>query len=275
MDIEQTILLGIIQGLTEFLPISSSGHLVIFQHLIGLKNPELLLDISLHLGTLLAVLIFFWTDVKMMITESAGYIATALWKGRRGEQASEIRQFPHAALAFWIFLGIIPTALIGIIFGSLFHEAFGSTLIVGIMLMVTGTILGVSRLIPDYFTTKKKIGLISAVAVGLAQGAAITPGISRSGTTIVCGLFCGLDRDLAGRFSFLISIPAIIGALVLKFDMTEVAEIGYIPFLTGIATSFLVGLLALKITMAFVRGGKLHYFFPYCFLAGTVAIFVT
>jgi len=274
MDIEQTILLGIIQGLTEFLPISSSGHLVIFQHLIGLKNPELLLDISLHLGTLLAVLIFFWTDVKMMITESAGYIAAVLWKGKSGGQASEIHQFPHAALTLWIFIGIIPTALIGIIFGSYFHKMFGSTLIVGIMLMVTGTILAVSRLIPDYFTTKKKIGLISAMAVGLAQGAAITPGISRSGATIVCGLFCGLDRDLAGRFSFLISIPAIIGALVMKFDMTEVAEIGYIPFLTGIATSFLVGLSALKITMDFVRSGKLYYFFPYCFLAGIVAIFI-
>ena len=274
MNIEQTIFLGIIQGLTEFLPISSSGHLVIFQHLIGLKNPELLLDISLHLGTLLAVLIFFRADVKMMITESAGYIATVLRKGKHGGQVSKIRQSPHAALTFWILIGIIPTALIGIIFGSYFHKMFGSTLIVGIMLMVTGTILAVSRLIPDYFTTKKKIGLISAMAVGLAQGAAITPGISRSGATIVCGLFCGLDRDLAGRFSFLISIPAIIGALVMKFDMTELAEIGYIPFLTGIITSFLVGLLALKITMAFVRRGKLYYFFPYCFLAGIVAIFI-
>lgn len=274
MNIEQTIFLGIIQGLTEFLPISSSGHLVIFQHLIGLKNPELLLDISLHLGTLLAVLIFFRADVKMLITESAGYIATVLRKGKHGGQVSEIRQFPHAALTFWILIGIIPTALIGIIFGSFFHEMFGSTLIVGIMLMVTGTILAFSRLIPDYFTTKKKIGLISAMAVGLAQGVAITPGISRSGTTIVCGLFCGLDRDLAGRFSFLISIPAILGALVMKFDMTELAEIGYIPFLTGIITSFLVGLFALKITMDFVRRGKLYYFFPYCFLAGIAAIFI-
>jgi undecaprenyl-diphosphatase len=274
MGIEQTILLGIIQGLTEFLPISSSGHLVIFQHLIGLKDPELLLDISLHLGTLLAVLIFFWTDVKMMITESAGYIAAVFRKGKRGGRASEIHQFPHAALSFWIVLSVIPTALIGIIFDSLFHEMFGSTLIVGIMLIITGTILGVSRLIPDHFTTRGKIGLISAMAVGLAQGVAITPGISRSGATIVCGLFCGLNRDLAGRFSFLISIPAIIGALVMKFDMTGVAEIGYIPFLTGIVTSFLVGLFALKITMDFVRGGKLHYFVPYCLLAGIVAIFV-
>ncbi len=294
MNTEQTIFLGIIQGLTEFLPISSSGHLVIFQHLIGLKNPELLLDISLHVGTLLAVLMFFRAEIKMMITESIDFVRKSFWKGKparlslprpprpakrdgqgaTSEQDSEIQQPPHAALTFRILIGSIPTALIGVIFNLLFHEMFGSTCLVGFMLIVTGAILGASRLIPDHFTKRKEVGLISAMAIGLAQGAAIIPGISRSGATIVCGLFCGLNRDMAGRFSFLLSIPAIVGASVLKFDMIKITEIGLIPFLAGIVVSFLVGIIALKITMDMLRKGNLYYFSPYCLLAGILAIFI-
>ncbi len=282
--------MGIIQGLTEFLPISSSGHLVIFQHLIGLKDPELLLDIALHVGTLLAILIFFRADIKMMITESIGFVRkfcklTRLklprppWKrercGQGGTSGQVSAQSPHAALTFRILIGTIPTALIGVIFNSFFHEMFGSTRLVGFMLIVTGAILGASRLIPDYFTKRKEVGLISAMAVGLAQGVAIIPGISRSGATIVCGLFCGLNRDMAGRFSFLLSIPAIVGASVLKFDMIKITEIGLIPFLAGIVVSFLVGLIALKITMDMLRKGHLYYFSPYCLLAGILALFIT
>jgi undecaprenyl-diphosphatase len=282
MNIGHTIFLGIIQGLTEFLPISSSGHLVIFQHLVGLKDPELLLDISLHIGTLLAILVFFWSDIRAMVTDCGAYLGDLLWKrktsglplnGMNG-QVDEARELPYARLTYWVILGTIPTALIGILFRQLFHQMFGSTLVVGVMLMVTGTILGVSRLIPDRAIKKKGIGMFTALAVGVAQGAAITPGISRSGITIVCGLLCGLDRELAGRFSFLIAIPAIIGALVMQFDMTELGEIGYAPFVTGILISFVTGLIALKITMNYVKKGKLHYFLPYCFLAGIVALVI-
>jgi len=271
MIIKQTIFLGIIQGLTEFLPISSSGHLVLFQHLIGLKNPELLLDISLHVGTLLAVLIFFRADIKMMITETIGFVRKV---SRERKSIREIQQYSHAALTFWILIGSIPAAFIGVIFSSFFQKMFGSPFFVGIMLIVTAIFLGASRFIPDYFTKSGKVGLVSAIAIGFAQGAAIIPGISRSGATIVCGLFCGLNRDMAGRFSFLLSIPAIIGAYVLKFDMTEITEIGFIPFMAGILVSFLVGLIALKITMDILRKGNLYYFSPYCFLAGIAAFFI-
>jgi len=271
MDVEQTIFLGIIQGLTEFLPISSSGHLVIFQHLIGLKNPELLLDISLHVGTLLAVLIFFWADIKMMIYESIGLVGNLFQKQN---SISKIQQSPHAALIVWIITGTIPTALIGILFSFFVQKMFGAPFFVGFMLIVTGVILGASRFIPDHFTKKSHVGLMVSIAVGIAQGAAIIPGISRSGATIVCGLFCGLNRELAGRFSFLLSIPAIIGATIVKFDMTTITEIGFIPFFAGIFISFLVGLIALKITMNMVRKGNLYYFSPYCLLAGIVAIFI-
>jgi len=271
MDIEKTIFLGIIQGLTEFLPISSSGHLVIFQNLIGLKNSELLLDISLHVGTLLAVLIFFRADIKMMIYEGIGLISTVF---RKENPSSKIQQFPHAALIVWIITGTIPTALIGILFSSFVQKMFVAPFFVGFMLIVTGIILGASRFIPDHFTKKNHVGLMVSIAVGIAQGVAIIPGISRSGATIICGLFCGLNRELAGRFSFLLSIPAIIGATILKFDITEITEIGFMPFFAGIFVSFLVGLIALKITMNMVRKGNLYYFSPYCLLAGIVAIFI-
>ncbi|MFO8165200.1 MAG: undecaprenyl-diphosphate phosphatase [Desulfatiglandales bacterium] len=272
MNIEQTIFLGIIQGLTEFLPVSSSGHLVIFQHLIGLTNPELLLDISLHVGTLLAVLIFFRTDIKMIIYESVALIGSRF---RKQNPNNKIQQLPYAALGLWIVIGTIPTALIGILFSSFFQKMFGSAFFVGFMLIATGTLLGASRFIPDDFAKKNHPGLIASIFIGIAQGAAIIPGISRSGATIVCGLFCGLNRDLAGRFSFLLSIPAIIGASIVQFDMTKVHEIGFMPFFTGMFVSFLVGIAALKITMNMVRKGNLYYFAPYCFLAGIVAIFIT
>jgi len=146
MDVEQTIFLGIIQGLTEFLPISSSGHLVIFQHLIGLKNPELLLDISLHVGTLLAVLIFFLADIKMMIYEGIGFGKNLFQKEKKS--SSKIQQFPHAMLVAWIIIGTIPTALIGIFFSSFFQKMFGSPFFVGFMLIVTGAIFGSEQVYP-------------------------------------------------------------------------------------------------------------------------------
>lgn len=272
MDIEQTIFLGIIQGLTEFLPISSSGHLVIFQHLIGLKNPEMLLDISLHVGTLLAVLIFFRSDIIMIINESIGLLGNLFQKQN---PTTKSRPFTHAALGLWIVIGSIPTVLIGILFSSSFQKMFGSAFFVGFMLIATGILLGASRFIPEDFTKKTHLGVTLSIAIGVAQGIAIIPGISRSGATIVCGLFCGLNRDLAGRFSFLLSIPAIIGATVVKFNLTKLTEIGSIPFFAGILVSFLIGLMALKITMNMVRKGNFYYFSPYCILAGIVTFIIT
>ena len=271
MNIAQVIFLGIIQGLTEVLPISSSGHLVIFQNLMGLKDPELLLDISLHVGTLLAVLIFFRTDIKTMVFESIDFAGKAL---KEKTPIGNVRQSPHAALALWVLLGTIPTAIIGLIIDSFSHMMFGSARFAGFMLIVTGAILAISRLIPDHIKNKKQVGLASAIAVGLVQGAAVIPGISRSGSTIVCGLFLGLDREMAGKFSFLLSVPAIIGASILKFDIAEIAYIGIIPLLTGILVSFIVGLIALKIMMGMLKKGNLYYFAPYCFMAGILAIFI-
>lgn len=273
MNIEQTIFLGIIQGLTEFLPISSSGHLVIFQHIIGIRNPELLLDVSLHVGTLLAVVIFFWNDLKWMVFDAIGLVRT-LFHGEKKFQ-NLTQPFPYAMLIVWIIIGTIPTVLIGIFCSPFFQTMFGSPLFVGVMLLVTGAMLGASRFLPDTFTKKNHIGFVVSLAIGIAQGIAIIPGISRSGATIVCGLFLGLNRELSGRFSFLLSIPAIIGATVYKFDIAKIHEIGFAPFFVGVFVSFLVGLIALEVTMNMVRKGKLFYFSLYCFFVGIVTILMS
>ena len=259
MNSFETSILGIIQGLTEFLPVSSSGHLVLFQNLLGFKEPALLLDCSLHLGTLLAVCVYFRNDLKK--------IATEIWKGDL--------KTPHASLALWVVVGSVPTAVIGLAFKTPLERLFGSVTIVGAMLLATGIIVALTRMIPEGHGTRTRVGLLAALAVGTAQGLAIIPGISRSGATIVCALLFGLNRDLAGRFSFLLSIPAIIGALAIQIDIGALERVGLVPLAFGFFSSAVVGLLALKLLMGIVRKGHLYYFAPYCWAIGLVVVFAS
>ena len=258
MNSIDTIILGIIQGLTEFLPVSSSGHLVIFQNLLGFKEPELLLDCSLHMGTLMAVCLYFRFDLKKMAME--------IWQ-------RDLKK-PHASLFLWIMVGSVPTGLIGLSFKTFFEKSFGSITIVGAMLIATGIILAATRFIPEKYNSRTEIGLLSALAIGTAQSLAIMPGLSRSGATIACGLLCGLNRDLAARFSFLLSIPAIIGALALQINLDDLARVGLFSLVFGFVTSAIVGFLALKLLMGIVRKGHFAYFAPYCWAVGMLLIFV-
>lgn len=264
MTMVETIFLGIIQGLTEFLPVSSSGHLVLCKNLLGFREPELLLDTSLHFGTLMAVCIFFRWELRQMVQEIWGLISTD--KERRP------RPGPYAKLALMVVIGSIPTALIGVIFKEPLERLFGSVTTVGMMLVITGLIVGMTRFIPGTYGKRDQVNSIIALAIGTAQGLAIVPGISRSGTTIVCGLLLGLNRDLAGRFSFILSIPAIIGALVLQLDMTAITRVGAVPLLVGFLSSAFVGFLALKILMGMIRKGHLYVFAPYCWAIGILTI---
>ncbi|MBN1847247.1 MAG: undecaprenyl-diphosphate phosphatase [Deltaproteobacteria bacterium] len=259
----EIIFLGIIQGLTEFLPVSSSGHLVIFRNLMGFKEPELLLDTALHLGTLSAICFYLRADIKKMMTE--------VWRGNFSG--------PYASLVWAIIMGTIPTAFIGLFFRDFFEKAFGSIWLVSIMLIITGVILIIGHIAPIALKplikdhgTKTRVGIIGALIVGIAQGMAIIPGISRSGATIVSGIVFGLDRELAGRFSFLLSIPAIVGALILQLDAEAVNRMGILPLLLGFVTSAMVGYLALKLLMKMIRKGTLYHFAPYCILLGIVIL---
>jgi len=259
----ETILLGVIQGLTEFLPVSSSGHLVIFENLLGFKEPEILLDASLHLGTLLAVCIYFRSDLKKMIQELWAWVAPGSQNGALG---------PHALLALMVVVGSIPTAFIGLIFKDPLEALFSSVTTVGVMLLVTGVIVGVTKFISRNHGKWDQVGIWMALAIGTVQGLAIIPGISRSGSTIVCALLLGLNRETAGRFSFLLSIPAIIGAVGLHLESDAIARVGIAPLTVGFASSALVGFFALKLLMGMVKKGHFYYFAPYCWVVGILTI---
>jgi len=253
MDIIHAIILGIMQGLTEFLPVSSSGHLVILQTLFGFNEPELLFDCAVHMGTLLAVLVYFFKDIKRIISSLILFDTNS----------------PDFLLAINIVIASIPTAIIGFTFMDLFEKAFSSALTAGIMLCMTGIFLAITRLIPERHN--KKVGILTSLIIGTAQGIAIIPGISRSGATITCALACGLERELAFNFSFLLSIPAITGAFLLESLKIEHVN-NIIPLLLGTISSAIVGILALKILTGMVKKGQLHYFSPYCILRGIVTI---
>lgn len=270
MNLLQAGSLGIIQGLTEFLPVSSSGHLVLLQHLFGLKEPELLFDISLHVGTLLAVCLIFRRAIHSILRSLLTLPALVRHSGGWPQL---YRKNDDIRLAGLIVIGSIPTACLGLLFKEVAESIFGAIWIVGIMLLVTGSLLWLTR-----FKTKKgrhilEMGITDALLIGLIQGMAIMPGISRSGATISLALFLGIDRELAGRFSFLLSIPAILGALLLGLgspDMKTSIPVGTV--LTGVLVSGIVGYAALIVLLKMVKNGKLYHFSPYCVLVGVGAL---
>lgn len=270
MNTVEAIVLGVIQGLTEFLPVSSSGHLVLFQNLFGLKEPELLFDICLHVGTLAAVMIVFYRDILEILTA----LVQIPWRMRSAGGFIRLCQIdPAMRMALLIVIGSIPTAIIGLLFKEITDQLFGSTLIVGGMLIITGTLLWLTRRIRGEGRPVATTTLKDALIIGIVQGLAILPGISRSGSTISTALFLGVDRKLAGRYSFLLSIPAIVGALVLGLDAPELqTTIPLGTIVAGSVVSALVGWLALVILLRVVDRGQLHRFAPYCWIVGIVTL---
>ena len=263
MEIYQGIILGILQGLTEFLPVSSSGHLVLGQIFFNINEPGLIFEASVHMGTLGAVFIAYFKDI-LEILKSLVYYA-----GTRDPSGHET----NLALAAAIIIGSVPTAIIGFMLKQFEDILFTSSLLVGAMLLVTGCLLWVSR---RYYRVEggEPLTVSRAVIIGIVQGLAVIPGISRSGSTIATGLFIGLNRKTAARFSFLLSIPAILGVQVISLkDMIE--SQGHIDPATicGTIASFIVGLAALKLLLKLVNTGKFHLFAPYCWLAGILALF--
>ncbi len=197
----QAIILGIIQGLTEFLPISSSGHLVLFQHIFGLKEPELFFDICVHLGTLVAVIIFFRKDLITIITS---LIHGSVKFIKKEASLSELFQKPDIKLAVLIVIGSVPTAILGLLFKKISDQLFSSLIIVGVMLIVTGIILWCTRWIKKNGRLIDGFSIKNSLVIGIIQGLAIIPGISRSGSTIAFGLFLGIERETAARFFYLL-----------------------------------------------------------------------
>jgi len=270
MDWIQALILGIVQGLTEFLPVSSSGHLVLLQNLFGLKEPELLFDVCVHVGTLIAVGAVFQREIRNILVS---LLRITSLKRASGSWRAVYDQNEEIRIVILIIVGSIPTALLGLLFKDAVDTLFGSVGIVGWMLLVTGTVLWLTRKTAASGRSLNETAIRDALIIGLVQGLAIVPGISRSGSTIAMALFLGIDREIAGRFSFLLSIPAILGALVLSFDPTlSHTTMQTEVILLGVFVSAMVGYGALKVLLRLVNKGRIYRFAPYCWLIGVLAL---
>ena len=255
-ELSQAIVLGALQGFTEFLPVSSSGHLVLAQQALGERfrfaNEALLFDLVLHCGTLIPVLWFYRLDLIAMLR------ALLLFKSNDQESASHRRLFGH------VVLGTLPTAMIGLLFKDVFESLFQSVTAVCISLAVTGALLWSTKRSQKSETPQVELNARTALLVGLVQGLAITPGISRSGSTIAVALLLGIERGAAARFSFLLSIPAICGGVILQAkDGVPLDNASLSTLLAGFTTSMAIGYMALLMLVALVQRGRLYRFAYY------------
>ena len=254
MSESTAILLGIVQGLTEFLPISSSGHLVIAQQLMeDFKYPGFMLEIILHLGTLGAVLLYFRSDIAVILSS---FKPNAF--NKEGWQLIRL-----------LTIGTLPAIVAALTLHDAISSSFEKTSVVGISLGITGICLIVSSKLPPGTRKLKELTSYDAFCVGLFQSIALVPGISRSGFTIVAGLNQGLSYTAAARFSFLLSIPAIIGAATLNArDIGMVDKTFWVSYLVGFLTAFVIGYLSIGIVMRLLECQKFHLFGYYCISMG-------
>ncbi len=264
------VLLGLVQGLTEFLPVSSSGHLALAHHALGFDEPKLSTEVMLHAGTLLAILVAFRVDLWNVV---CGVVRGA-GRAVRGDLAGAWRDDDHFRLGVLVALGTVPVAIAGLAIKDSVEALGARPAIVGLILVANGIALVASRWLRGGEQTLRSIALRTALFVGVLQIAALLPGISRSGTTILAGLAAGLGRDAAGRFSFLLAIPAVFGATVLEVVdlVTSDAPADPMPaVLIGTAVAAVSGYGAILVLMRLVRGGRLWVFGPYCIVLGAIA----
>jgi len=257
MEPLSALILGFIQGLTEFLPISSSGHLVLAERLLGIESQDLAFVVFVHFGTLLATVTAFRREVGGVLLAGGRFvIGKSTWSD------------PHLRLLGYILLGTVPAAAVGLLFEASIETVFSSPLFVSCMLLVTGLILWFTRYVP---AGEKSIGWRETIAVGCAQALAILPGISRSGATICTALFGKVNKARAVEFSFLLALPAILGATILKvFDLIDKppAAGDIMPLVIGTLTAYFSGYAAILFLLRAVRRGKLHLFSYYCWAVG-------
>lgn len=254
--------LGLLQGLTEFLPVSSSGHLVLFQQFLGDMGDKLFFDLTLHMGTLFVVLWFYRKEVFAIVRDL--FIGEEPWRQRAGVR-----------MAIFIVVASIPTALIGLTLEDVFERSFSTPSVLIVTFALTGTFLFVSKWAPTGNSDEHTMKWWHALVLGLVQGMAITPGISRSGSTIVAALFLGLNREVAARFSFLMSVPAIAGATLYKFKDVSADSVDWTAVGVGTLVSMVSGYLALVLLVRLVQNGQFSRFSWYCWGAAIVAAGVT
>ncbi|MCD7843050.1 MAG: undecaprenyl-diphosphate phosphatase [Clostridiales bacterium] len=268
----QSAFLGLVQGIAEFLPISSSGHLSLFQNFLGLQSAEetsMFFDVLLHLGTLIAVFIVYWRDIWEMILEFFRWIGDLTHGGTKGKEVPPARR-----MILLIIVGTLPLFLV-LPIKDLVDGLYSNTYFIGFALLVTGTLLFVSDRMAHGKKTEKTSTIVDALVVGCAQGLATVPGLSRSGTTIAAGLLRGYQREYAVRYSFLMSIPAVIGANILSLkDALEAGiDADMIPvYLVGVLVATVSGYFAIRLVNLLSDKGKFGAFAYYCWGVGVLAL---
>jgi len=253
------LILGVVQGITEWLPVSSSGHLAIIQNCLGLSREEhslIFLDVMLHVGTLIVVLLAFREDIAKIVKAAVRLD----FKTEEGK------------LALFILVGSVPTALIVLVLQSVFESFFENLLAIGIALLITGFFLSVS----ERRKNNKELDYLDSLLIGIAQGIAFIPGISRSGVTITTGLLRKVKKEAAFRYSFLLSVPAVTGTAIISTitDFRSLPTQDYMPIiLLGVITSMILGYVSFKLLQRIIMKGRFHTFAYYCWIVGAIIIF--
>ena len=275
MSVIQGILLGILQGIAEFLPISSSGHLAVAQNLFGLDDIPLLFDVFLHLATLAAVCLYFWRKIWELLKCFGRWISRSPKVKENSKDYDVVlaqKDLANRKIIIAIILSTIVTGVMGILSSKLIPNLSIKVtccgfIITSLFLILSSVIEKRSSKISQNSDDKKNpsVSKVQALIIGFMQGIGTLPGISRSGSTIAGALFCKVDRSLAGEYSFIISIPAILGAFVLELkDLSEVSStIGAAPVIAGCAAAFAAGYISLTLLMKMIKKGKLQYFALY------------
>lgn len=265
--------LGLVQGVAEFLPISSSGHLAIFQtffHMENVEESQMLFDVLLHLGTLISVCIVYRSDIADVVKELWGMLMGLF--GKKTEKRLPVRR-----LILLVILSTIPLAL-AVVADDFIEALYSSTLFIGIALLCTGTMLYLSDKLASGHKTEKDATWVDAILVGVMQAIAVLPGISRSGSTITAGLVRGYDRKFAVRYSFLLSIPAIVGANILKIGEAVKSGVGeglFLPYAVGMLVAAVSGYFAIKLVKLLMDKGRFGRFSYYCWAVGLITIVLT
>ena len=268
MDIIQAIIIGLIQGLTEFLPVSSSAHLIFAQQALGVADVGLAFDVLLHVGTLVAVIVYFFNDIVNMIK---GFLLS-LVDLKNGNFMGELKKDPYKKLAWLTILATIPIGIVGVLFNDIVESMFMGLTVPAFLLLITGCLLYVSQRMNTGKIDVRNITLKEALIMGCGQALAILPGLSRSGTTIAAGLFAGLDKEFAAKFSFILSIPAILGAAVFQLKDLSGGSVEIGACIAGFIVAAISGYLAISFLLKIVREKSLDIFAYYCWIVGIIVL---
>ncbi|MCR5793594.1 MAG: undecaprenyl-diphosphate phosphatase [Lachnospiraceae bacterium] len=286
MELWKALVMGVIQGIAEFLPISSSGHLAIFKHILhlDLESGGMMFDILLHVGTLLAVFVVFYKDIWELIMEGIGividffknvgrFFQNLLSKDKK--EYIRIVDSEYRKFVMLVIVSTIPTGVIGYLGKDIIERAGQTLLIPGLCLLATAVLLVIADRFNQGTNKPDRISYSDAAIVGCSQGIATLPGLSRSGTTIAISLLLGFDKNFAVKYSFIMSIPAIMGAAVLDLKDIQAASLPahvWFNYLAGTVVAAIVGYICIKTMLVIVRGKKFTFFSIYCFIVGIIAI---